>query len=397
MILSCSMIPPLVDSSSSPAGLYIHIPFCQSKCPYCSFNSYPEPDPTALADYMAALMQHVRLMAAHPWVATLHFATLYIGGGTPTIYSTEILANLIETCRATFSSSSTDFMEITVEANPNTITLEKLQTLKRVGVNRLSIGCQSFSDSLLRILGRSHSGADAEAAVSHARSAGFKNISLDLMYGLPGQTIADWRHTLDTAVGLEPDHFSIYELTVEEDTPFAGRLRAGDIVLPDEETVLQMEETGREMMNVFGYERYEISNYGRPGFQCHHNAIYWQNNTYLGLGAGAVSFFDGFRVRNVADWQRYASLVHDGKYPFRDGECLSLEASFRETIIMGLRRTGGVSCRRLEKRYGLMPAVYYGKTLQRLLQERLLEMRRDNLRLTDRGLLLANQVLADLV
>lgn len=391
------MIQPLADSSDGPAGLYIHIPFCHSKCPYCSFNSYPEPGSTALADYMAALMQQVRLMAAHPWVATLHFATLYIGGGTPTIYSHEALANLIETCRATFTSSSIDLTEITVEANPNTITLKKLQTLKRAGVNRLSIGCQSFSDPLLRILGRSHSGADAEAAVRNARAAGFDNISLDLMYGLPEQTVADWRQTLDTAVGLEPDHFSIYELTIEEDTPYAARLRAGDIVLPDEETVLQMEETGREMMNVFGYERYEISNYARPGMQSHHNAIYWQNNSYLGLGAGAVSFFDGFRVRNVADWQRYVSLVRDGKYPFRDGEFLSLEASFRETIIMGLRRTEGISCRRLEQRYGLTPAAYYGNTLQRLLQERLLEMRRDYLRLTDRGLLLANQVLAQLV
>jgi oxygen-independent coproporphyrinogen-3 oxidase len=391
------MIPTHADGSDGPAGIYIHIPFCHSKCPYCSFNSSPEPGPTALADYMAALMQQVRLMAAHPWVATLHFATLYIGGGTPTIYSHEAPTNLIEACRATFTSSSIDLTEITVEANPNTITLEKLQTLKRAGVNRLSIGCQSFSDPLLRILGRSHSGADAEAAVRNARAAGFDNISLDLMYGLPGQTVADWRQTLDMAIGLEPDHFSIYELAIEEETPFAGRLQAGDIILPDEETVLQMEETGREMMNVFGYERYEISNYARPGMQSRHNAIYWQNNSYLGLGAGAVSFFDGFRVRNVADWQRYVSLVHDGKYPFREGEFLSLEASFRETIIMGLRRTEGISCRRLEQRYGLTPAAYYGNTLKLLIQDKLLEIHRDHLRLTDRGLLLANQVLAQLV
>jgi len=391
------MIPSLADSSGGPAGLYIHIPFCHSKCPYCSFNSYPATGPAALADYMAALMQHVRLLAAHPWVATLHFATLYIGGGTPTMYSHEALANLIETCRASFTFNSTDMAEITVEANPNTITLEKLQTLKRAGVNRLSIGCQSFSDPLLQILGRSHSGADAEAAVRHARAADFDNISLDLMYGLPEQTVADWRQTLETAVGLEPDHFSFYELTIEEDTPFAGQLRAGEIVLPDEETVLQMEAVGREMMNVTGYERYEISNYARPGFQCRHNTIYWQNNTYLGLGAGAVSFFDGFRVRNVAEYANYSRLVHDGKYPFRDGECLSLEASFRETVIMGLRMTGGVSCHRLEQRYGLTLSAYYGNTLKRLIQEKLLERRQDRLRLTDKGLLFANQVLAQLV
>jgi oxygen-independent coproporphyrinogen-3 oxidase len=391
------MMSSFADSSDGPAGLYIHIPFCYSKCPYCSFISCPEPDPAAMADYMAALMQHVRLLAAHPWVASLHFATLYIGGGTPTMYSPEALANLLETCCAGFTFHRLDMVEITVEANPNTITLEKLQTLKRAGFNRLSIGCQSFSDPLLQMLGRSHSSADAAAAVKHARTAGFDNISLDLMYGLPKQTVGEWRQTLETAVGLEPDHFSIYELTIEEGTPFAGRLNSGELVLPDEETTLQMDAVCREMMSAAGYERYEISNYARPGFQCHHNTIYWQNNTYLGLGAGAVSFFDGFRVRNVSDWQRYASLVSDGKYPFRDGECLSLEASFRETVIMGLRMTGGVSCHRLEQRFGLTPAVYYGNTLKRLIQDKLLEIRQDRLKLTDKGLLLANQVLAQLV
>jgi len=391
------MIPHPVDSSDGPAGLYIHIPFCHSKCPYCSFNSYPETDPTALANYIAVLKHHLRLLAAHPWVASLRFDTLYIGGGTPTVYSPEALADLIDTCRAGLPFNSSDITEITVEANPNTVTLEKLQGLKRAGINRLSIGCQSFSDPLLQTLGRSHSRADAETAVRNARVAGFDNISLDLMYGLPEQTVPDWRQTLETAVGLEPDHFSIYELTIEEDTPFAGRLRAGEIVLPEEEAVLQMEKIGREVMAGSGYERYEISNYGRPGFQSRHYTIYWQNGTYLGLGAGAVSFFDGFRVRNVADYGNYSRLVHDGQYPFHDGECLSQEASFRETIIMGLRMTRGVSCDRLQQRYGVTPAAYYGNTLQRLLQERLLEMHRDYLRLTDRGLLLANQVLAQLV
>jgi oxygen-independent coproporphyrinogen-3 oxidase len=391
------MIPSLADNSGGPAGLYIHIPFCQSKCPYCSFNSCPETDPTALADYMTALQQHLRLLAAHPWVATLRFATLYIGGGTPTLYSPEALTDLIESCRSGLPFNSDGITEITVEANPNTVTLEKLQGLQRAGINRISIGCQSFSDPLLQTLGRSHSRADAETAVRNARVAGFDNISLDLMYGLPEQTVHDWRQTLETAVGLEPDHFSIYELTIEEDTPFAGRLRAGEIVLPEEEAVLLMEKIGREVMAGFGYERYEISNYGRPGFQSRHNSIYWQNGTYLGLGAWAVSCFDGFRVRNVADYGNYSRLVHDGQYPFHDGECLSQEASFRETIIMGLRMTRGVSCYRLQQRYGVTPAAYYGNTLQRLLQERLLEMRRDYLQLTDRGLLLANQVLAQLV
>jgi len=391
MIFSCA------DSANGPAGIYIHIPFCRSKCPYCSFISYPEPGPAAMADYMTGLMGHLGLLAANPWIATTRFATLYIGGGTPTIYSPEVLADLITTCRSHLPFNNSDRMEITVEANPNTISVEKLQTLQRAGVNRLSIGCQSFSDNLLHILGRSHSGGDVEAAVTHARAVGFDNISLDLMYGLPNQTVADWRQTLETAAGLNPDHFSIYELTIEEDTPFGDWLQTGKITLPDEETVLAMEAMGREIMTANGYERYEISNYARPGFQCRHNIIYWHNDSYLGLGAGAVSFFNGFRVRNVADYITYIKLVDEGKYPFQDGECLSLEASFRETVIMGLRMTAGISCHRLELRYGVTPAAYYGNTLTRLIQDKLLEIRLDHLRLTDRGLLLANQVLAQLV
>jgi oxygen-independent coproporphyrinogen-3 oxidase len=391
------MISSYADSWGGPAGIYIHIPFCRSKCPYCSFVSYPEPGPAAMADYMAALKKHIGLLAAHPWIAASRFATLYIGGGTPTIYGHKVLADLIATCRGSFRFSNAGLPEITVEANPNTVTIEKLQTLQRAGVNRLSIGCQSFSDHLLANIGRSHSGGDVEAAVTLARAVGFDNISLDLMYGLPQQTAADWHRTLETAVGLDPDHFSIYELTIEEDTPFADRLRTGKITLPDEETVLAMEALGREIMSANGYERYEISNFARPGFQCRHNILYWHNDSYLGFGAGAVSFIDGFRVRNVADYHTYIELVRAGKYPFHDGECLSREASFRETMIMGLRMTNGISCRRIEQRYGLTPTAYYGNTLQRLLKERLMERRQDHLRLTDRGLLLANQVLAQLV
>jgi len=391
------MISFCADSSSGPAGIYIHIPFCRSKCPYCSFISYPEPGQTAMAEYMTGLMRHIGLLAAHPWVAATRFATLYIGGGTPTIYSPEALADLIATCQARFGFNNRDRTEITVEANPNTITIEKLRILQRAGVNRLSVGCQSFSDNLLHILGRSHSGGDVEAAVTRARAVGFDNISLDLMYGLPNQTVADWRQTLETAVGLNPDHFSIYELTIEEDTPFGDWLLTGRITLPDEETVLAMEAVGRGIMAANGYKRYEISNYARPGFQCRHNIIYWHNDSYLGLGAGAVSCFDGLRVRNVADFEVYARLVRDKKYPFQDGECLSLDGSFRETVIMGLRMTNGISCHSLEQRFGLTPTAYYGNTLTRLIHDKLLEMRRDRLRLTERGLLLANQVLAQLV
>jgi oxygen-independent coproporphyrinogen-3 oxidase len=351
-----------------------------------------------MAEYLAAVKQQARQMAMHPWSKSIRFTTLYVGGGTPTLYGHEALASLLKTCLVSFGfADDSAQVEVTVEANPNTVTLEKLRGLKQAGVNRLSFGCQSFSDRLLATLGRGHTGADGCAAVRHGRTAGFDNISLDLMYGLPNQTVADWQQTLETAIGLAPEHFSLYELTIEGNTPFGNRLRAGDIVLPDEDTVLEMEAITREMLASSGYERYEISNYARPGFQCEHNTIYWQNGIYLGLGAGAVSYFEGLRIRNVADSRDYSHLVGEGQHPFHDGECLSLEASFRETVIMGLRLTAGIDCHRLEQRFGLTPLAYYGTTLEGLIEEKLIELHQGHLRLTDQGRPLANQVLAQLV
>lgn len=379
-------------------GLYIHIPFCRTKCPYCSFNSYPGNDDIAVGNYLTAVLGQAEMMAAS-WAGDRKFATLFIGGGTPTIYGAEDLAGLLAACHEYFQigQPETGPPEISIEANPNTVSREKFVALQRVGVNRLSIGVQSFSDRMLESIGRSHCVADAVLAFESARAAGFANINLDLMYGLPDQAISDWRKTLETALDLAPEHLALYELTIEDNTPFAVPARRDKLALPDEETVLRMEDLTAELLDKNGFVRYEISNYARPGFECRHNITYWNNGSYVGLGAGAVSCLGGLRVKNVADPAEFSRLVALNKQPFSEAECLPVEDRFRETVIMGLRMLAGISEKRLQARFGITFREYYGKTLENLISQGLINQAGDRIRLTDRGLPVANYVLAQLV
>lgn len=386
---------PGPGAGENSPGLYIHIPFCHSKCPYCSFDSRSCDSTAVLARYLAALRLQAARMAATDWAVTQEFTTIFIGGGTPTLYEAGQLGELLARCAELFRFTAE--MEVTVEANPNSLDGDKLRGLRRAGFNRLSIGMQSFDDRLLRGLGRTHSARDGMLAVEAARAAGFDNLSLDLMYGLPGQDLAAWRATLEIGLDLAPAHFSLYELTVEEGTPFGDRAAAGTLKLPAEETVAAMATLCRDMLDSRGYEQYEISNYARPGFRCGHNINYWQNGSYLGLGAGAVSCLSGLRLKNVVSPQRFMALLDAGCDPFAGGEGLDRESRFRETVIMGLRMLAGVSCQGLERRFGLSPARYYGGTLTRLISQGLLKLEGDRLRLTARGLELANPVLAELV
>ncbi len=377
------------------AGLYIHIPFCRSKCPYCAFVSSPCRDQAPPAIYLEALGKQLQDLSAHPWCQENIFATLFIGGGTPSIYSGKQLAKLVKQCLSGFSFVGNP--EISVETNPNSVSVEKLTGLREAGINRLSIGVQSFSDHLLALVGRSHSSAEASRAIEHARQAGFDNINLDFIYGLPRQTAVDLRQTLDVAISHNPEHIALYEMTIEPDTPFAQLNENGKLNLPGHDEVAEMEAAAQEQLLAAGYGRYEISNYARPGNECRHNINYWQNGSYLGLGAGAVSCFDGFRVHNVADHLQYVHCVQQGIMPFHEGEALSVEASFRESVITGLRLTSGVSLARLLERYGLEPRKYYGKVIARFVEEDMLLFDNDMMRLTEKSLPVANQVLAELV
>nr|WP_320011311.1 radical SAM family heme chaperone HemW [uncultured Desulfobulbus sp.] len=377
------------------AGLYVHIPFCQSKCHYCSFFSIV-PKEGQRHNFIAALKAQIDWAASLTEVESLLFATLFFGGGTPSLLAPEILAELLSLCRQSFSWSPLA-PEISIEVNPGTIDARGLATLRQAGYNRLSIGIQSLHDTELRHLGRIHSREQALSTIEAARGVGFDNISCDLMYGLPLQSPASWRTTLAELLALQPEHLSLYELTLEEGTPFGDALQRGNCQLPEEEAVLEMMEDTLRLTALAGLERYEISNYARPGRQCRHNCNYWQNGEYLGLGPGAVSGLAGQRLVTVANLEDYVARIQRGASLWTEVEQLEPEAAFRETVVMGLRMTSGVSLLALYERFHIELVTYYGDVLTKLIKQELLTLHNDRLFLTPTGLPLANRVMAELV
>jgi oxygen-independent coproporphyrinogen-3 oxidase len=374
------------------AFLYIHVPFCRHKCHYCAFNSDAAAE-DLFEPYVAALKKELRQLAATS--ADRRLETLFIGGGTPTVLPSSLLGGIVRHCLELFAA--VPGVEITVEANPGTVDEAYLAELQAAGVNRLSLGVQTFDDRELRDLGRIHDSRDAYAAVRAAKKAGFANINLDLMYGLPGQTRATWNSSLDAAISLAPEHLSLYQLTVEAGTPMERLVATKRLVLPGEDEIALMDETTGRLCRQAGFRHYEIANYARPGRACRHNINYWQNGEYLGCGVSAVSCRRGVREVRVADAGEYIRRLMADEPVVVDQECLAPDASFRETVIMGLRLVAGVSCRELKARYPFDLQHYYGKTLTRLLDLELVELAGDYLRLTDKGRPFANRVMAELV
>lgn len=371
-------------------GLYLHVPFCLRKCAYCSFYSEAGLPPDKGNAYLAAVTAQLR------WFASKRpLTSIFFGGGTPTMLPPAALSSLLAACLHSFPCA--DEPEISLEVNPATVDGSGLTLLRQAGFNRLSIGVQSLQDGELRRLGRPHSAADAVQTAQLARQAGFTNINLDLMYGLPGHTLATWQDTLTQALALQPQHLSIYELTIEEGTPFARQQDQGSLLLPNEDTVLRMLEETQRLLHGAGFHRYEISNYALPGCECRHNINYWQNGEYIGVGPGAVSCLSGIRRSAVADVREFCRLIESGQSVWEEEERLAPEAAFRETVIMGLRMTDGVSLEALRHRFGINAEAYYGATLARLIQQGLLDLASGQLRLTEQGLLLANTVMAELV
>ncbi len=377
------------------AGLYLHIPFCSRKCHYCSFFSFT-PQPGEMAALIAALHQQIEQTARLPEVEELTFATVFFGGGTPSLLPVEALTELLAHCHRTFHWSE-DEVEISIEVNPGTIDGQGLAALRRAGFNRLSIGIQSLDDIELRRLGRIHNRSQALDCIRAARQAGFANLSGDLMYGLPGQTTVSWQQTLEDLLACAPQHLSLYELTVEEGTALCDAVAENPVLLPPEEAVLEMMAITQRLVDGGGWPRYEISNYARPGSQCRHNVNYWHNGSYLGLGPGAVSGLNGERRAAMADLHQYAQRVGSGQSVWEEVERLEPEAAFRETVVMGLRMTAGVSVAELRQRFTIDLPSYYGAIFTRLVDQALLLQEGDRIRLSSRGLALANRVMAELV
>ncbi len=383
-------------------GIYVHIPFCQRKCYYCDFVSYPldKGYSDVIERYLVALLREIPLRRS--WLnkaqgasSSYVFHSLYIGGGTPSILSVEQIGRLMEVIRRCLPLS--EEAEITLEANPGTIDAGELRALRQIGVNRLSLGVQSFDDVFLARLGRLHNVNDVLRVVEEARMAGFRDLSFDLMLGLPGQDLAAWQETLARAVKLRPEHISCYELTIEPDTVYGQWYRQGKITLPIEDTVISMLEWTGQYLADHGYEHYEISNYALPGYKARHNLIYWQNRWYLGLGAGAYSYWQGRRWGNTYQLEKYHDLIAIDELPEEEEEILDLRGQAGETMMLGLRLLEGVSLAEFRARFGISMWELWPEDIDGFLAQGLLELDRGRLRLSSRGLLLANQVLCAFV
>ncbi len=373
-------------------ALYIHIPFCKSKCPYCSFVSF-----AGMANdfkrYILAVRSELAEISERYEKPAL--TSVFFGGGTPTVLAGDELADLLTCSRNLFQLA--DGAEISVEANPGTLDLIYLKNLKQAGFNRISLGIQSFSDVELSTLGRCHNRLEALRAIEQTKNACFENISFDLMYGLPGQSSDSWQGSLETALAHNPQHLSCYQLTIEDGTTYSRLDKAGQLQLPDEEEIEQMDSLTINLCRAAGLEQYEISNFAIPGKECRHNINYWLNGEYFAAGAGAVSCIAGRRERRAEEPLQYCRLIEEKKEAIVASEFLAKEASFRESVVMGLRMVKGISHQDLFQRYGMDLEGYYGDTLDRLLKAFLVERTSTHLRLSPRGRQVANSVLAELV
>lgn len=369
--------------------LYLHIPFCRAKCGYCAFTSRTAGQ-EAIDDYQETLLQELHLAAnAHGTGAGID--SIYLGGGTPSLLHPHQVARLLETCARLFFLKEP---EITIEANPGTVDRERLAGYRRAGVNRLSLGVQSFDDTMLSGLGRIHTATQALGAIAAARGAGFDNLGLDLIHSLPGQTLDTWRRELEQAVECGPEHLSVYGLTIEEGTPFA--LRYPDRHPVDEEVSAAMYELADDLLTTAGYEHYEIANYARPGFRSRHNSGYWKRDGYLGLGAGAHSFLTlppwGTRLASSDDRDRYTEAVRSGRLPYYEEQHLTREDAIAEFFFLGLRMTEGVRLDEFRERFGCSVDEHYPGTVEPLAKAGLVTVDAERLRLTRDGMLLSNQV-----
>ena len=367
--------------------VYVHFPFCAHKCPYCDFNSHAGRD-TEIDAYIDAL-----LAEAEAWRELVEARTIFIGGGTPTQCSASQLERYVGGLREILGVEELD--ELTIEANPGTVDAAKVRALRRVGVDRVSLGAQSFNNAHLRTLGRIHDASDTVRSTEIVRAGGIERISLDLILSTPGQSLAEQARDLARVIDLEPEHVSAYVLTFEAGTVFTRRMREGHLPAPVEERDLAHLHLACERMQEAGLARYEISNFARPGRACRHNLAYWQNANWVGLGAGAHSHESGRRWKNVDDPADYVRAITSGGSPVEWREAMGKPVQLFESLMMGLRLIAGVDLDELTRRHGIDLRVTHAAALTRQQEQGLIELEGATLRLTERGLDLANSVLVD--
>ncbi|MDU4959822.1 MAG: radical SAM family heme chaperone HemW [Sporomusaceae bacterium] len=372
-------------------SVYIHIPFCRQKCGYCDFVSHAGAE-RLHEPYIAALCREIAGRGGVFTAEHTSVKTVFIGGGTPTCLALPLLRQLLAGVRQRLPIA--DGAEFTVEANPGTVDAASLDMLLTAGVNRLSLGIQSFDDRLLRTIGRIHRADDALRAIELARQAGFTNLSLDLMHGLPGQSLADYRDSLATAVSAGADHISAYSLIVEDNTPLAAQLERGELALPPEETDAAMFELSHDYLTAQGYEHYEVSNYARPGKRCRHNLNCWRYRPYIGFGVAACSFDGSVRSTNTADIDLYIKQLAAGQPPVADTETADIRTRQAEYVFLALRTVDGVDEADFATRFAVGFREYYSDILTNLMDAGLIADTAAGIRLTPLGLRFGNRVFA---
>lgn len=375
-----------------PLGIYVHIPFCIKKCAYCDFLSMPAEEEVK-KQYVSAVLEEIE--DYRQWIKEYQVKTIYFGGGTPSLLAEKYINNILHKLQEVFEIDDLTALEITLEVNPGTADATKWKAYKEMGINRISMGLQSVDNKTLKKIGRIHTYENFLENFHMARKCGFENISVDIMSALPEQTIEQYEQTLETVAQLSPEHISSYSLIIEEGTLFWKWYKEGGELeheLPDEELERKMYELTKEILKKYGYERYEISNYARKGYESKHNSSYWIGVSYLGIGLGASSFFEGQRYQNVTVLKDYLENAGNKEQRIQNREKIGITEAIQEFMFLGLRRMCGVSKEEFKKRFGQSMEVVYGEILKDLSQKGLLCIEGDNVYLTDYGIDVSNYV-----
>lgn len=371
---------------STKVSAYIHIPFCEHICYYCDFNKvFLEGQP--VDEYIEALLKEARLALSQNPVKNMK--TLYVGGGTPTSLNATQLDRLLSGLRQILPYNNGEF---TVEANPGDLTADKLNVMKNYGVNRLSMGVQTFDDRLLKKIGRKHTAQDVYETIQLLEEKDFSNITIDLIYALPGQSLESFRDTVTRALALDLPHYALYSLILENQTMFMNWVRRGKMHLPEQEIEAQMYAETIEAMEKAGRKQYEISNFAKPGFESQHNLVYWNNQNYFGLGAGASGYLGNRRYKNRGPIQHYLKSLKNDQLPVLEEEILTQKAQIEEEMFLGLRKILGVNKTVFENRFGLSMMDVYGDVIEKLKQQKLITETDSRVYLTEEGLFRGNDV-----
>ena len=374
------------------AGLYIHFPFCEKKCVYCDFYSIHK-DPSLIDNYIKSLQQEIKLYTDFPIVKDFILQTIYIGGGTPSILSPPQIETILNVLFKKFKFVSNP--EITIEINPETVDFQKLKFYKDLGINRLSIGVQSFNDIELKILGRIHNAASAISCIRIAQQVGFHNINIDLIFAIPEQSLKNWLLNLQKAIDFSPQHISVYGLTVEPQTPLAQKIQQGSLKTITESVQREMYLRGIEILEMNGFQQYEISNFAHEGFYSHHNQMYWDGFPYLGMGPSAHSFWNDRRQWNVSDVLQYIENLNRHTFPIQDTETLTTNQQELEFILLGLRKKTGINFDLFHKKFNINFKTKFNNELSQISSihhGNLILLNDTNLRLTADGFLLYNEI-----